>query len=159
MGRAESKNNIGCLIIYLISLSLTGCAYFLGVYRITDSVYFWDVGDQNERIIIYNSVDKPWKIISGIPIVPNDSQYQENAKNGIIEYVDDFLYEQDWLFVRTIVQTNSNELERYWMVYLPSHIEKSVEEIKDKTYGPFMSSECDSVFSLLSVPNSFRAFL
>lgn len=153
MEQVELKNRKGhCLsILSLFIVGILGCTHLSGVFLITKYVYFWDSGTPTERMIIFNNKDDVRSIVSGIPIVPSNAEYQSNAEVGNTEYVERYSFDGEWLLANTILITDSVSLSRYWIVRIPDNMEHRIDGITRLTFGPLDLSEFDSIISLNSI--------
>lgn len=160
MGPDESKNKIGYYIsiFSMLFIGILGCTHHWGVYPITKFVYFWDSGTPTERMIIFNSTDDVQRIVSGIPIVPCNAEYQKNSEVGNTEYVEKYSFDGEWLLASTILLTDSVPIIRYWIVRIPDNMKHGIDEITKSTYGPLNSSQFDSIVALNRIHESVSSF-
>lgn len=156
MELVKSKNRNGfCLSLFSLSLvGLIGCSLFFGVYPITENVYYWDAGTPKERMIIFNNEDDLRDIVSGIPLVPCNAEYQKNCQLCNTEYVEEYSYDGEWLLARTLLLTDSVSYTRYWIVRIPNNLEHRIDEITQSTLGPLNFSEFDSIVVLNRIRES-----
>lgn len=156
MGLDGLKNrNDSCLSIFLLLfVGIVGCTHFFGVYPITKNVYDLDSGTYKERIIIFNSSDDARKIVSGIPIIPCNAEYQRNAKLGNTEYVEEYSFDGKWLLASTVLLADSISTTRYWIVNIPDNMGHGIDEITKSTFGPLTNSEFDSIILLNGIHKS-----
>ena len=101
-----------------------------------------DAGTSKEKIIIFNSESKVWNIVSGIPIIPSDVEFQ---KEDSYEYVEEYSYDSEWLMAKTTQLTDSSTCTRYWISHIPDNVEHELKEITKSTLGPLDRSEYDSI--------------
>lgn len=147
MEQGKLRNNIYLLLIAILIVFFQGCASLFGIYPITKNVYLWDAGTPTEKVIIFNSEDKAWNIVSGISIIPSDAEFQKEAYNNTYEYVEEYSYDGEWLLSKTTQLTDSSTNTRYWIVHIPDKEEHELEEIQKSTIGPLNRSEYDSIIA------------
>ena len=146
--KLKNRNGIYLSMFSLIFVGVVGCTHLFGVYPITKNVYLWDAGTPKERIIVFNSKDDVRNIVSGIPIIPCNAEYQRNAEVGNTEYVENYSFDGKWLLASTILLTDSASLTRYWIVNILNNTEYRIDEITKSTFGPLNYSEFDSIVVL-----------
>lgn len=144
----KNRNGNNLAIFSLLFVGLLGCTHLFGVSPITKYVYFWDSGTPKERMIIFNRTDDVRNIVSGIPIVPCNAEYQKNAEVGNTEYVEEYSFDGEWLLARTVLLTDTVSRTRYWIVRIPDNMEHRIDEITKSTFGPLTFSEFDSIVNL-----------
>ena len=142
MEQVKSRNRSKLWLIAVSMLAFQSCASLNGIYPIAKNVYLMDSGTPKEKIIIFNPEGNVRNIVSGIPIVPSNEEFQ---REDVYEYVEDYSYNGEWLMAKTQQLTDSSSCTRYWIIHLPINKEYDYQEITNSTYGPLSSAEYDSV--------------
>ena len=148
-GKLRNKHCLWLILILIVVFQ--GCARLFGIYPITKNVYLWDAGTPKEKVIIFNSEDKAWNIVSGISIIPSDAEFQKEDDEGSYEYVEKYSYDGEWLMAETTQLTDSSINTRYWIVHIPEKEEPELEEITKSTLGPLSRSEYDSIVDSMNI--------
>ena len=154
MERGKSRNKLCLWLIVIPIVVFQGCARLFGIYPITKNVYMMDAGTPKEKVIIFNSEDKAWNIVSGIPIIPSDAEFQKKCDAGSYEYVEEYSYDGEWLLSKTTQLTDSSTSTRYWIVHILDKEEHELKEIQKSTLGPLNRSEYDSVIDSKNIPKT-----
>lgn len=155
------KNSVAILICIIMILG--SCSSFWGAHPITDCIFLWDAGTYKERLIIYNEKDHQWNIVSGIPVIPSNIQYQNNMSmnssghvSGYSEYVKEYLYNEPWILATTEILIDSMKEERFWIVKLPQKTKGNLKIIEKNTFGPLSRETFDSIADIKGVPESIK---
>ena len=156
--KSKNSNSFRLSLFSLFLFGLIGCSFLFGIYPITENVYYWDAGTPKERLIIFNNKDDLHNIVSGIPIVPSNLEFQKNCELCYTEYVKEYSYDGKWLLASTVLLTDSNSLTRYWIVKIPNNVNHRIDEITRSTFGPLNFSQFDSVATLNRIHKSVSLF-
>ena len=152
--KSKISNSFRLSLFSLFLFGLIGCSFLFGIYPITENVYYWDAGTPKERLIIFNNKDDLHNIVSGIPIVPSNLEFQKNCELCYTEYVKEYSYDGKWLLASTVLFTDSNSLTRYWIVKIPDNMEHGIDEITKSTFGPLNYYEFDSIILFYGINES-----
>ena len=154
MEQGKSRNKHCLWLILILIVVFQGCARLFGIYPITKNVYLWDAGTPKEKVIIFNSEDKAWNIVSGISIIPSDAEFQKEAYNNTYEYVEEYSYDGEWLLAETTQLTDSFTNTRYWIVHIPDNEEHELDKIIKSTIGPLTRTEYDNIIASKNISRS-----